>query len=343
MSELNIGIIGLGTVARVHARLLRQHIDGARISGAYSATAATTARFADDFSCTGFASAEDLVFSSTTSAVLVTSPEETHQQYVQMCLDAGKPVLCEKPLTPTAEGCLSLLETETGIGKRLVTVGFMRRYDAGYQRIQLALRQGGIGSPRVVHSIHRNPSPDTGYFWQRGITGVAIHDIDIISWLLDDKIDQIATISGGLGGESEVAPLLLSGRTTGGAVISIESFVNCGYGYDIGCDVAGTAGSISLAPSDEVTLRRDFHQMTTIPAGYAARFKPAFVRQLQAWCEAARSGTATGASLWDGLCAALVSDAAIRSKTSGALERVTYPAVPEIYRSSNENATLTAG
>jgi myo-inositol 2-dehydrogenase/D-chiro-inositol 1-dehydrogenase len=223
------------------------------------------------------------------------------------------------------------MEKEIRIGKRLVTVGFMRRYDAAYRRIRLALRQGVIGSPKVVHSIHRNPSPENGYFWQRGITGVAIHDIDIISWLLEDRVDQVATISGGHGDEIEVQPLLISGRTMGGTVISIESFVNCGYGYDIGCEVVGTVGSMSLGPSDEIALRRDFHQTTMVPADYVARFEPAFVRQLQTWCETVRSETATGASLWDGLCASLVSDAAIRSKTSGALERVAYPAVPDIY------------
>ncbi len=340
MNELNIGIIGLGSVARVHARLLRKHVTGARVTGAYSATKDTTSNFSEEFACDAFTNAKDLIFSKTTQAVLVTSPDETHEQYVQMCLDAGKPVLCEKSLTPTADGSRRLMQSELRIGQRLITVGFMRRYDTAYRQMRLTLREGGIGSPKVVHSTHRNPAPAPGYLWQHGFTGVAIHDIDIISWLLDDSIAQVVTVSGEREDKAGVEPLLISGKTAGGAVFSIESFVNCGYGYDIGCEVAGTAGSVSLASNDALSLRQDFRQSKKIPEGYAVRFESAFIRQLQAWCEAASAGAATGASLWDGLKASLVSDAAIQAYRSGCVEVVVYPAVPSIYRQQEASSSL---
>src|SRR6202012_188179 len=51
----------------------------------------------------------------------------------------GKPVFCEKPLATTPEACERVLAAETAFGRRLVQVGFMRRYDAAY----VALREGG--------------------------------------------------------------------------------------------------------------------------------------------------------------------------------------------------------
>ena len=44
----------------------------------------------------------------------------------------AKPVLCEKPLAPTAEASLAVVEAEAALGRRLVQVAFMRRYDLGY-------------------------------------------------------------------------------------------------------------------------------------------------------------------------------------------------------------------
>jgi len=52
---------------------------------------------------------------------------------VLAAIEAGKPVFCEKPLAPTTEACLRIIDAEVARGRRLVQVGFMRRYDAGYR------------------------------------------------------------------------------------------------------------------------------------------------------------------------------------------------------------------
>ena len=57
---------------------------------------------------------------------------------------AGKPVFCEKPLATTQEACLRIVEAEVAAGRRLVQVGYMRRYDAAYR----ALQGGGATAAR---------------------------------------------------------------------------------------------------------------------------------------------------------------------------------------------------
>ena len=72
--------------------------------------------------------------------MIVASFDPTHEEFVLACIAAGKRVLCEKPLATTAEACLHVVEAEVAAGRRLVTVGFMRRCDP-------ALR-GTAGLPR---------------------------------------------------------------------------------------------------------------------------------------------------------------------------------------------------
>ena len=90
-------------------------------------------------------------------AIIVASWGPTHEEYVLAGIAAGKQVFCEKPLATTREACERILDAEVAAGRRLVMVGFMRRYDDGYRAMKEALDRGDIGAPLVFHSAHRNP------------------------------------------------------------------------------------------------------------------------------------------------------------------------------------------
>ena len=63
---------------------------------------------------------------------------------------AGKQVFCEKPLATTREACERILDAEAAAGKRLVMVGFMRRYDDAYRAMKAALDGGADRRPAGV-------------------------------------------------------------------------------------------------------------------------------------------------------------------------------------------------
>ncbi|MFI5425603.1 Gfo/Idh/MocA family protein [Aeromicrobium sp. UC242_57] len=75
-----------------------------------------------------------LIASRDVDAVIIASPDFTHADLTKACFAAGKPVLCEKPLAVTAADALSVVEAEVALGRRLLQVGFMRRYDPGFGR-----------------------------------------------------------------------------------------------------------------------------------------------------------------------------------------------------------------
>ena len=111
-------------------------------------------------------------------AVIVTSIGSTHEGYVLAAIAAGKPVFCEKPLATTAAACKRILDAEVAWGKRLVQVGFMRRYDAGYRLLKEVVTEGVIGAPLIAH---RNPGVGDDYTTDMAITDTVIHEIDTMA------------------------------------------------------------------------------------------------------------------------------------------------------------------
>src|SRR5690606_916486 len=121
-------------------------------------------------------------------AVLVASPDSTHAALAIACLDAGKSVLCEKPLAPTAAECLEVLKRETALGRRLVTVGYMRRFDPGYVEMKRRLDSGELGAALIMHCVHRNKVATYAAMPSAHIANTGVHEIDIARFIFGCEI-----------------------------------------------------------------------------------------------------------------------------------------------------------
>lgn len=77
---------------------------------------------------------------------MVASPDATHPALVRACVEAGKPVLCEKPLSPTLADSAALLD-DLGERASLVSLGFMRRFDPGYTDLARRWRRAPSARP----------------------------------------------------------------------------------------------------------------------------------------------------------------------------------------------------
>src|SRR3954467_6554566 len=102
-------------------------------------------------------SGQEVIPSGAVEAGVVTSGGPTHEPYVLTCIAAGKPVFCEKPLATTQEACRRIVDAEIAARRRLVQVGFNRRYDPAHRALKQAV-DGAIGAPLLVHCAHRNAS-----------------------------------------------------------------------------------------------------------------------------------------------------------------------------------------
>ena len=332
---LRLGVIGTGMIGQDHIRRITQVLHGGEISAVNDANYAVAKQVAQDLpDAAVFDSGQQLIESNLVDAVIVTSWGPTHEEFVLASMAAGKPVFCEKPLATTAEACRRIVDAEVVTGRRLVQVGFMRRYDAAYRALKAVIASGEIGAPLIYYSGHRNPEVPGTYTRDMAIVDTAVHDVDVVRWLLDEELVAIRVMPAKSNrlGKGLQDPLLMIGETESGVLVNIETSVNIRYGYDIRGEVVGETGTASLAGRNLVEVRANGRHAGRVPAGWRERFTSAFDTELQEWIDTIASGSPpTGPSSWDGYAATVVCDAGVLAMHSDERVAVVLGEKPALY------------
>jgi len=122
-------------------------------------------------------------------AVVVATPTATHHNIVKDCLDFGKDVLCEKPLTCQVESAKELVNLAEK-KEKILMVGHVFLFNVGIRKVKEYIRNGTLGKVYYIHSTRVNLGPirnDVNVVWD-----LASHDISIFSYLLDAQPIEIA-------------------------------------------------------------------------------------------------------------------------------------------------------
>jgi myo-inositol 2-dehydrogenase/D-chiro-inositol 1-dehydrogenase len=319
--DLRVGVIGAGLMGTTHVRTMRSSVPAARVVAVSDAVAESAERLAREGGVeTTYADGLELIHDDGVDAVVVASPGDTHEGFVVACLEAGKPVLCEKPLATTVDSARRALEAEAALGRRLVQIGFMRRFDPGYEALKAGIDEGAIGAPLLLHCAHRNPTVPLSFDSEMIVRDSVVHDVDTARWLLGQELTSVTVMRprpSAKAPEGVQDPQFVVFETDGGGLVDVEAFVNAQYGYDIRCEAVGETGTLALAPPASVELRGEGRIGGGVSMGFQERFASAYARELQAWVRSIADGSATGASTWDGYAAVAVCEAAVESLTGG--------------------------
>ena len=338
MGQTGIGVIGAGRIGLIHCDIITNLVSNARIVAindvdeehAAQALELTGARFEAD--------PQALIESPDVDAVLVTSWDPTHEQYVIACIKAGKYVFCEKPLSNTSDGCRRIMEAEIAGGKRLAQVGFMRRFDEHYRALKRVLDSGQMGKVLMLHCSHRVPWPGGAkHTTDTLITRAVSHEFDINRWLLGEDYATAQVVRGRPSSYAEEGledPQLVILRTQSGVVIDIEISMHAKYGYQVSCEAVCDEGTVRLASPAAPEIRRDLTMSQAVCPDWHERFRRAYEVELFEWVESVRNGKITGPSAWDGYQSSAVADVAVAAGEAHRELEVAIGTCPDFYRES---------
>jgi myo-inositol 2-dehydrogenase/D-chiro-inositol 1-dehydrogenase len=330
---IGIGVIGAGVMGADHARIVAGQVQGARLAAVSDAEEERARAVAAPRGARAYRDGNALIDDAEVDAVLVASPDATHPDYVLACMAAGKPVLCEKPLAPTSDECLRVVEAEAVGGRRMVQVGFMRRFDPAYAEMRAGLREGGLGRALLLHCAHRNASAPDWFTSEMSITNSAVHEFDVIRWITGEEIVAITALkSVAKPGRMPRDPIMVLVETSSGILADIELFLNAAYGYDVRAELVCENGTIELARPRPAEIRQAGKQSVAFPPDWRGRFADAYRLELQAWVDSLSGGAAPGASAWDGYVATKIAEAGLHSLGSDHRTEVKLGTMPELYR-----------
>ena len=199
-----MGIIGCGSIARLRHAPEYKTNPHVNLSGFYDPVAGRAKEMSERFGGTVYSSYQNMLSDKSIDAVSVCTANISHAPITIEALEAGKHVLCEKPMAASVEEAEKMNEAAGKTGKFLM-IGHNQRLLAGHVRARQILNGGELGriiSFRTTFS-HKGPetwsvdkSRETWFFDKKAaIMGAmadpGIHKADLIRWLIGDEIDEV--------------------------------------------------------------------------------------------------------------------------------------------------------
>lgn len=332
MTSLRIGIIGTGVMGADHAQTLASGIAGAELGAVQDFDSARAKAVAARFGCKVRETAEALIADPDIDAVLVCSPDATHAPLALAAIAAGKPVLVEKPLASSLAEGGAVVDAEVKAGRRLVQVGYMRRFDPGYRAMRTTLQENRLGPALFLHCVHRNAVGPDYLTSDLVIANSAVHEIDIARFVLDEDLVAATVISPRASSKApNRQPQFIVLESRSGVVVDVEAFVDAGYGYDVQAELVCESGTVSLAPNPPIALREAGRDGFVVEQDWRARFRDAYRDQMAGWVRAIMTGTPVGSSAWDGYAASVTAAACLDAWRSRARKAVKLEDRPAFY------------
>ena len=340
--KIRIGIIGCGAIGKDHCRRIIQTVPGATVVAVSDYVAAAADETAEMYGIRSFGNnCDEMIKDPEVEAVVITSIDPTHHDYVMKVLAEKKWCFCEKPLSQNAKDCEEIIAKELEIGRKMVQVGFMRRYDRGYAEMKRIIDSGELGRPILIKAAHRNVSQGPGFKTENGVTNVAIHELDICRWLLGEEYKDVQCVRVRQSANSNKGydnPQVMLMRTKNDCFIDVEVQVADGYGYDIQCEVVCENGTVKL-PDPYAVVRRSRPDITKDPGetmpimtDWKERFIEAYDIEMCEWVKSVHEGTLKGPSSWDGYVACVAGDALNASRGTSQFLPVKTIEKPDLYK-----------
>ncbi|MCA9214339.1 MAG: Gfo/Idh/MocA family oxidoreductase [Planctomycetales bacterium] len=296
---IGICLIGLGRAGRFHLQSLRL-LDDAKLACVYDLAGDECTVVAAQTGCALANSAEEAIARSEVDAIIVATPTDSHFEFVQMGLDARKPVLTEKPLGRHLHQIDKSFE-KAAKNESPLFVAFQRRFDPAFASLVSSVRNGSVGQLQFVRSVSRdNPVPSLDYL---GISGgifhdCMVHDLDMVVQIVGETPTHLSSFGTSFISEigdlddfdNVVASLLFPSGITATIDINRKSV----YGYDQRIEAFGDRGMVQAENYHNTSVKtatESGFQQPPVDYSFPTRYRDAYLEELKCFVECVRGET----------------------------------------------------
>jgi myo-inositol 2-dehydrogenase / D-chiro-inositol 1-dehydrogenase len=300
-TNLRVCVVGAGKMGADHIERLTRRIAGAEVSVVVDADISRAKKAVEAIpSAVAVSDIGQALDRGDVNAVLIATPGFLHRDMLLQVREQDLPILCEKPLTPDAPSSWEILEAEQRLGKKRIQVGFMRRFDAEYQRLRAIITSGDLGELLMLHCSHRVPETPHDFTNEMLINDAVVHEFDVL------EIEN-------------------------GVLADVEIFVNTKFGYQVATQAVFEEGIVNIGEDGGPYVRSAGRWGGEITPTFVERFGRAFDTEVQRWVNAAKIGEVGGPTAWDGYATAACCEAGVAAQKSGEKVDVSLKTKPSIY------------
>lgn len=348
-APLRVGILGGGFMAAVHSRAARAA--RAQLTGIVASSPERSRQVADELGIErGFDDVSALI--ENVDVVHVCTPNALHAPQALAVLQAGLPVICEKPLATTVADAESLVNAASGI---VATVPFVYRFHPLVRHARARIASGEAGRVLSIRGSYLQDwmLDSTDDNWRvdaaaggrsRAFADIGSHLIDLIEFVTGDRVTRLASTTRTFFGDraehtgittEDAAAVVL--ETAGGALGTLlVSQTAPGRKNALTIEIAGSAESIGfeqehpetlwvgrrvgslVVPRDADQLAPDAARLCTVPAGHPQGYQDAFNAFVSDTYAAISGASPEGLPRFDdGLRAVRLTDAVMSAAASG--------------------------
>jgi myo-inositol 2-dehydrogenase / D-chiro-inositol 1-dehydrogenase len=332
VSGLRIGVIGVGRIGAMHARLLAGQVPGAELAAVNDALPEAARALGEELGVPVAYSAEELMARPDVGAVAICSSTETHAPLIAAAAEAGKAIFCEKPVSHDLAEVDRALDAVRQAGVPF-QIGFNRRFDPAHQSVRDAVAAGRIGEPHLLRITSRDPyPPPASYVRVSGgiFLDMTIHDFDMARYVTGSEVVEVYARgavridpSFADAGDVDIAVVVLVHED--GCITTIDNSRQTSYGYDQRVEVFGLGGmAASENPLRHTGVVRSAEGTSepALPEFFLDRYTPSYIREWEAFVGAVSSGEETPVGMADARAPLVIGLAAARSLQEGRPVRV---------------------
>lgn len=330
MNQIGVCLVGSGRAGLIHAHNL-QRMKDVKIVSVCDPNEPTALSASSELGCDYFLDFKEGLAKKGVDCVYIASPTKYHAEIVEFAAEHKIDVFCEKPMAMEVDECQKMID-DCKKNQVLLQLGFMRRFDSGFQRAKQIIEEGKIGKIVSVRSLTYGPS--TPHEWMYDIeksngplAEVCSHDIDTIRWLTGSEFKSVYALAGNYRSPEakEKFPdfydsVILLARMADGTISNVEGAQGVQYGYDARVEILGENGLITvggLQESKTTLFSKEKSGSFDVVKSWMSLFEEAYMEEDKAFIDAVRTKKEPLVTGLDGLEAVKVVKAGNLSIVSG--------------------------